>query len=50
MYNYQYVSKAVYKPEAEKIHEMIREVQDLVREYFTFQYRFIGSSALNMIT
>ena len=30
--------------------EMITRVQDEVREYFTFQYQFIGSASRNMIT
>ena len=30
--------------------EIIHEVQDIVRDDFTFQYTFIGSSSRNMIT
>jgi hypothetical protein len=30
--------------------EMTKELQNLIREYFTFQFHFIGSSSRNMIT
>jgi len=44
----------VKKEEAEKVKkellDIIHEVQNAVREDFTFQYEFIGSSARNMIT
>ncbi len=50
MYHYDYVPKSVYKPAQDELEEIIHEVQELVRDQFTFQYRFIGSSMLNMIT
>lgn len=50
MYNFKYVPAREYKPVKNEIIELIRLVQNDVREYFTFQYRFIGSSSRNMIT
>lgn len=50
MYHYEYVSReeaASYKAE---LIEIIHRVQDEVRDKFTFQFRFIGSSSRNMIT
>ena len=45
-----YVEKAEREKIRKELQEIIFEVQDAVRGYFTFQYRFIGSSARNMIT
>lgn len=50
MYHFQYVPRkeaALYKKE---LIELINEVQDEVRDKFTFQFTFIGSSKRNMIT
>ena len=50
MYNYRYVSKEETSPVRERLEEIIHEVQNLVREDFTFKYKFIGSASRNMIT
>lgn len=50
MKDFVYVSRNEAKPYRERIIAMTLEVQENVREYFTFQYHFIGSSARNMIT
>lgn len=50
MHHFEYVSKkqaASYKAE---LIEIIHRVQDEVRDDFTFQFTFIGSSSRNMIT
>ena len=48
--NFEYVPKEEYQPVKEDLETLIHEVQDLVRNYFTFSYEFIGSSSRNMIT
>lgn len=50
MYNFQYVSKRDAAKVKNELLEIINEVQNLVRDYFTFQFYFIGSSSRNMIT
>ncbi|MDY4078594.1 MAG: hypothetical protein SOY42_07410 [Clostridium sp.] len=50
MYNFEYVSPQKYKPVKKELIKLINLVQDEVREYFTFDFRFIGSSSRNMIT
>ena len=50
MYHYEYVTQREAAPYREKFLEILREVQDLVRDKFTFSYYFIGSSSRNMIT
>ncbi len=50
MYHFEYVTRKEYMPEKKKIIEMIKKVQDLVRNYFTFRFDFIGSTKLNMVT
>ncbi len=50
MYHYEYVPKEEWKPVYEELLEIIRKLQDEVREDFTFQFRFVGSSKRNMIT
>lgn len=50
MYNFEYVTKNQAKPVKKELCEIIYEVQDIVRPYFTFQYQFVGSSKYNMIT
>lgn len=41
MYNFKYVSKEESEPVKQDLISLIRKVQDLVREHFTFQFRFI---------
>ncbi len=50
MYHYEYVPKRSAAPYRREIEEIIKAVQNEVRDYFTFQPRFIGSSSRNMIT
>ncbi len=50
MYNYVYVAKNDWKPIKEELIEIISKVQDILRNKFTFQYTFVGSSSRNMIT
>ena len=45
MYNFEYVSPQKYKPVKKELIKLINLVQDEVREYFTFDFRFIGSSS-----
>ena len=50
MHNFEYVPKEEWKPVKDELSEIIQKLQDEVRDCFTFQYRFVGSSARNMIT
>ena len=51
MHDFVYVSKASAKPVKDELIQIIHEIQDIVREeYFTFQFRPVGSSSRNMIT
>ena len=50
MYHYEYVSKRLAEPLVQALIQIIHNVQDELREYFTFQFRFVGSYKRNMIT
>lgn len=50
MHDFRYVTKARAKPVREELYKIIYEVQNIVRPYFTFQFRPVGSSSRNMIT
>ena len=50
MHDFQYVSKSEYQPRKNDIIELLKEVQDEVRDQFTFRFDFIGSTKRNMIT
>ena len=50
MHDFVYVTKASAQPVKNKLIKIIHEVQDIVRPYFTFQFRPVGSSSKNMIT
>lgn len=50
MQDYEYVKKEKWQPVRDELYEIIHKLQDEVREYFTFQYHFVGSSKRNMIT
>ncbi len=50
MHDFRYVSKIVAAPVKADLLKLIHEVQDYVRDEFTFQFRFVGSAARNMIT
>ena len=50
MYNFEYVAKKEWKPVKLELMDLINEVQDIVRNQFTFRFDFMGSVQLNMIT
>ena len=50
MYHFKYVTKTEARKVRKRLENLVHEVQDEVRDNFTFQYCFIGSSARNMIT
>lgn len=50
IHDFRYVSKEEYGPERDKIEQLIRDVREELREYFTFQHRFVGSTSRRMIT
>ena len=50
MHDFVYVTKASTQPVKNELIQIIHEVQDIVRPYFTFQFRPVGSSSRNMIT
>lgn len=50
MYHFNYVSKRITKPAKNDLIELIKLVQDEVRDYFTFRFDFIGSESRNMVT
>lgn len=50
MHDFVYVTKASAQSVKNKLIKIIHEVQDIVRPYFTFQFRPVGSSSKNMIT
>ena len=50
MHDFRYVTKNEAKPVKEELYQLLYEVQDLVREHFTFKFTPIGSSSRNMIT
>ena len=50
MKEFEYVSKKEYQPVKNELIELIKLVQDEVRDYFTFRFDFIGSVSRNMVT
>ena len=50
MYHFEYISKKEAAPYKAELIEILHQVQDYVRDDFTFQFTFIGSSSRNMIT
>ena len=50
MPEFEFVSRREAKPVKREIIELIHRVQNTVREYFTLDYRPVGSSSRNMIT
>lgn len=50
MHNFEYVPKEEWKPIRDELLEIIHRLQNEVRDSFTFQYHFVGSSKRNMIT
>ena len=49
-FHYEYVPKSEYIPIKKELIEIINELQDAVRDYFTIDFRFVGSANRNMIT
>lgn len=50
MPKYEYVSKNEYQPVRKELEEIIKEVQDFVRDKFTFQFKLVGSGSKHLIT
>lgn len=50
MNNFRYVTRAEYAGARVDLENLIHKVQDEVRVYFTFEYKFIGSVVRNMVT
>lgn len=50
MHDFVYVTRAAAKQVRDELIQIIQEVQDIVRPYFTFQPKPVGSSSINMIT
>ena len=50
MHDFVYVTRKSAKPVRDELIQIIHEVQNLVEDYFTFQFRPVGSSSMNMIT
>lgn len=50
MHDFRYVTKNEAKPIKEELYQILYEVQDLVRDNFTFKFTPVGSSSRNMIT
>lgn len=50
MHDFVYVTKASARPVKNELIQIIHEVQDIVRPNFTFQFKIVGSSNINMIT
>ena len=49
-HDFQFVPKKEWLPERDKLEDLIHDVQDEVRNHFTFSYNFIGSTKRNLIT
>lgn len=50
MHDFEYVPNEELEPIREELLELIHRLQDEVRDNFTFQYHFVGSSKHKMIT
>ena len=50
MHDFKYVTKNEAKPIKEDLYQILYEVQDIVRDKFTFSFTPVGSSSRNMIT
>ena len=50
MHDFRYVTKNEAKPIKDELYQILYEVQDLVRDNFTFKFTPVGSSSRNMIT
>ena len=50
MHDFEYVPNREWEPIRDELFEIIHRLQDEVRDEFTFQYHFVGSSKRKMIT
>lgn len=50
MHDFKYVTRNEAKPIKEELYQILYEVQNLVRDHFTFSFTTVGSSSRNMIT
>lgn len=50
MHDFVYVTRKSAKPVRDELYEIIHQVQDMVEDYFTFQFKPVGSASMNMIT
>lgn len=50
MYHFEYVPEGKAKLCRAEIRKLMLDVQEYVRDHFTFQFEFIGSSSRNMVT
>lgn len=50
MHDFEYVPNHEWQPIRDELFEIIHRLQDEVRDNFTFQYHFVGSSKRRMIT
>jgi len=50
MHDYEYVAKEEYVPHKEELTNLVKSLQNELRDDFSFQYAFVGSSRRNMIT
>ena len=50
MYNFDYVDPQEEKLVKDELHKIIHEVQNTVKNDFTFQFKLVGSSGINMVT
>lgn len=50
MHDFCYVTKKEAAPKKAELENIIHEVQNIVKDCFTFKYTFVGSSSRNMIT
>lgn len=50
MHDFEYVPNHEWQPIRDELFEIIHRLQDEVRDNFTFQYHFVGSSKRKMIT
>lgn len=50
MHDFKYVTKNEAKPVKVELYQILHEVQNIVRDYFTFCFTPVGSSKRNMIT
>jgi len=50
MQTYEFVPKSEYQPVRIELEKIIKKVQDIVRENFTFQFRLVGGGGRHLIT